>query len=98
MPPEGATPRRTSRPPARPRWARSPRGGAAVLRGIPVYTQPDDVSCGPTGCAMVLKYYGVSAGIGPLKTKAGTRWLEAGSVHVGLTVPSGIANTSPICL
>ena len=44
---------------------------------------------------MVLKYYGKSAGIGPLKTAAGTRIYEGPNatgqkIKVGLTLPSGI--------
>lgn len=67
-------------------------GGGKVIDGIPVYKQPDDISCGPTCCAMVLKYYGINAGIGPLKTKARTRFIEVGSWHLGLSLPGGLAD------
>ncbi|MFC1836497.1 C39 family peptidase, partial [Thermodesulfobacteriota bacterium] len=81
--------------------ASGPISGSRQLRNFPIFTQPDDISCGPTCCAMVLSYYGISAGIGPLKTKANTRWLESGlgklgalvgekSVRIGLTFPGKI--------
>ncbi|HQZ69692.1 MAG TPA: hypothetical protein PLY87_31620, partial [Planctomycetaceae bacterium] len=34
------------------------------LNRFGLYKQPDGISCGPTCCSMVLKYYGKSAGIG----------------------------------
>lgn len=55
-----------------------------------VIKQPDQISCGPTAVAMVLKYYGINAGIGPLKTAAHTRIIEAGDFHMGFTTPAGI--------
>jgi hypothetical protein len=69
--------------------------GSADLGDFPLITQPDGISCGPTCCAMVLKYYGKSAGIGPLKTAAGTRFYEGPNltgqkIRVGMTHPSGI--------
>jgi hypothetical protein len=39
---------------------------------------------------MVLKWYGIDAGIQRCKTTAGNRWLEYGDVKVGMTMPSGI--------
>jgi hypothetical protein len=54
---------------------------------MPNYVQPDGISCGPTCCSMVLKYYGIDAGIGPLKTVAGTR--KFGD-HMGYTHPDGM--------
>lgn len=71
-------------------WAQSQ--GGKDLADFPLYKQPDEISCGPTSCAMVLKYYGKSAGIGPLKTKAGTRFYEAGTRRFGMTMPGGIVN------
>jgi redox-sensing transcriptional repressor len=58
-------------------------------------TQPDDISCGPTCIAMVLGYYGKSAGIGPIKTKAGTQWFSAidwngKPVKFGMTHPNNM--------
>jgi len=82
---------------AAPGIALADLGGGRPVRGsihnessFPVYQQPDGISCGPTCCAMVLRHYDVRAGIGPLKTAAGTRWFSAGSVRIGLTFPSGI--------
>ena len=67
--------------------------GGTTLKDFPNFRQPDEISCGPTCCSMVLSYYGISAGVGPLKTKAGTRWYESGSgKHIGMTHPQGIVN------
>lgn len=63
-----------------PRWS---------IDGMPSVKQPDDISCGPASCAIVLGRYGISAGIGPLKTKAGTRKL--GDI-VGWTHPDGMVD------
>lgn len=71
--------------------------GDADLADFPSIVQPDGISCGPACCSMLLKYYGKSAGIGPLKTAAGTRFYQGPNVtgqqiRVGLTLPSGIKN------
>lgn len=66
------------------------RGSLRRSRSFPTYKQPDGISCGPTCCRMVLRYYGIRAGIEPLKTAAGTRLLTTSTTRVGLTVPSGI--------
>lgn len=70
-------------------------GDSNKLSSFPIYKQPDGISCGPTCCAMVLNYYGKSAGVGPLKTQAGTRHyagpnLTGRQIQVGLTLPSGM--------
>lgn len=67
-------------------------GEEVRLPRFPLYQQPDDISCGPTAAAMVLSYYGKESGIGPLKTDAGTRWIEAGNRRVGMTHPTGLCN------
>jgi len=62
---------------------------------MPLYSQPDGISCGPTAVAMVLKYYNREAGIGALKTACGTRIYSGPNfagrqISVGLTLPAGI--------
>jgi hypothetical protein len=67
----------------------------SYINQFPLIEQPDQISCGPTSCSMVLGYYGISAGIGPLKTAAGTRWYsDQFGNRVGLTLPSGIEEVS----
>lgn len=61
-----------------------------TLPGFNTFTQPDSISCGPTAASMLLNYYGIDAGIGPLKTRAGTRWLEAGGFKLGMTLPGNL--------
>lgn len=67
-------------------------GADKLLPGFPIYGQPDGISCGPTSASMVLKYYGFSAGIGPLKTQANTRWFEFGGYKVGMTHPGNLSD------
>ncbi len=67
-------------------WA----GGQSLPGTFRTDRQPDGISCGPTCCRMVLNYYGISAGVGPLKTDAGTRWFQSGNRSFGMTLPSGI--------
>lgn len=67
-------------------------GNSRTLPDFPTLTQPDDISCGPTSAAMVLRWYGIDAGIERCKTKSGTRWLELGDFKVGMTMPSGLAD------
>lgn len=62
------------------------------LKGFPNIQQDDEISCGVASAAMVLKYYGIDAGQGPLKTVAATRWFEAGNFRVGMTAPEGVRN------
>ncbi len=62
---------------------------------FPNIRQPDDISCGPTCGSMVLKFYGIEAGIGPLKTKAKTQFYsgpgpDGKNVRVGLTHPTAL--------
>jgi hypothetical protein len=63
-----------------------------LLPNFPVYAQPDGISCGPASASMVLKYYHHSAGIGPLKTKANTRWFTYNNYRVGMTHPNELAS------
>lgn len=65
-------------------------GDQKTLTFPEVIEQPDQISCGPTAVAMVLQYYGINAGIGPLKTAAGSRWIQAGDFKLGLTLPLGV--------
>jgi hypothetical protein len=61
-----------------------------VLPQFEVFSQPDGISCGPTAGVMVLRYYDIIAGIGPMKTKAKTRMYEDGRISVGLTHPANL--------
>ncbi len=75
-----------------PLFAQGLTGPNGSLSGFPNLKQPDDISCGPTCAAMVLRWYGVDAGIERCKTKSGTRWLQMGEYKVGMTLPSGMVN------
>lgn len=63
-----------------------------TLADFPNLKQPDDISCGPTCACMVLRWYGVNAGLERCKTKSGTRWFELGEYKVGMTLPSGVSD------
>ena len=62
------------------------------LAEMPGYEQPDDISSGPTAVQEVLKYYGITAGLGPLKTTCNTRWLQIDrwGVNFGMTHPDSV--------
>lgn len=64
----------------------------------PSLQQPDGVTCGPTCAVMVLNYYGINAGIGPVAECSDTNWLNCcedwhpGGINIGLTLPMNLAN------
>lgn len=81
-------------------FAASPSG--VLLTNFPLMKQPDPISCGPTCCSMLLRYYGVVVGVPTLKKIAGTSLFKMGDDEVGFTWPSkmrksltkyGLANT-----
>ena len=60
------------------------------LKGFPILTQSDAMSCGPTACTMVLNYYGRSVSIPEVKERTRTSWYHNDSVDIGMTVPQHI--------
>jgi predicted double-glycine peptidase len=60
------------------------------LARFPILTQSDAISCGPTACAMVLRYYGRSVSIEEVKRQSRTRWNFLGAEEVGMTAPHDI--------
>ena len=78
-----------------PLLVQSTASAKIALENFPHFLQPDGISCGPTCASMVLKWYGINAGIGPLKTRCHTRFYSgpnfAGKkIQVGLTIPEGV--------
>ncbi len=82
--------------------AAAPERVGVLLPDFPVMKQPDAISCGPTCCSMLLRYYGVMVDVPKLKEIAGTRLFKMGDDEVGFTWPSkvqkslktyGLANT-----
>lgn len=57
------------------------------VKNFPQLTQPDDITCGPTSIAMVLRYYGRNVGIEELRYKAKTTWFEYKNKAIGMTSP-----------
>ena len=55
-----------------------------------VLEQPDGITCGPTSCAMVLKYYGKEVTIDEVKKQTKTHWWTLGKTPIGMTEPSMI--------
>ena len=78
---------------ASPALAQVPQSRFVLIqdeRRLPTYRQPDQTSCGPTCCRMVLAYYGIPAGVSSLKTAAGTRWIQVGNFDFGMSLPFGL--------
>jgi hypothetical protein len=76
-------------------WAEARRavaddGQLLLLKDFPLLRQPDAISCGPTCCSMLLKYYGLRADIADVKDTAGTRLFKFGDEEVGFTWPSHV--------
>lgn len=68
--------------------AATPTG--VLLPDFPLMKQPDRISCGPTCCSMLLRYYGVAVGVAKLKKAAGTSLFKMGGDEVGFTWPSKV--------
>jgi len=60
------------------------------LKNFIVIQQPDQISCGPTSCAMVLKYYGKNVSIEEIKKIAKTTWYKSKEAEIGMTAPEYI--------
>ena len=60
------------------------------LACFPILRQPDAISCGPTACATVLKYYGRFVSIAEVKRQSGTRWYCLGTEEFGMTPPHDV--------
>jgi len=50
--------------------------------------QPNNITCGPTSCAMVLQYYGKDVTIKEVEKAAKTEWFTWKGTPVGMTAPS----------
>lgn len=63
------------------------------IKNFPLLQQSDNITCGPTSCTMLLKYYGRNVGIEEIKYKTKTTWFTYKNKAVGLTVPEYIKFT-----
>lgn len=61
-----------------------------LIKDFPGIAQPDDVSCGPTSCAMVLKKYGKEVSVADAKKAGRTTWFRFKGQEVGMTSPDHI--------
>ena len=57
-------------------------------------TQPDDITCGPTSTAMILRFYGKNVEVNEIKKITKTVWYSKGDKDFGMTAPELIR----ICL
>ena len=62
-----------------------------VIQEFPLLKQPDQISCGPTACAMVLNYFNNKVSIKEVKKIAKTEWFEYKNEPVGMTSPDYMA-------
>lgn len=57
------------------------------IENFPLETQPDGITCGPTSCLMVMKYYGHDLTLDKVKAKTKTEWFKHEGQEVGMTDP-----------
>lgn len=55
-----------------------------------ILAQPDDITCGPTCVAMLLRHQGIDVTVDEVKVWTRTVWLRRDEGDVGLTVPAYI--------
>lgn len=60
------------------------------VSNFPLFKQPDQISCGPTSCKMLLKYYGKDIKIEDIKRVAKTTWFKHDGIEIGMTTPEYI--------
>ena len=58
-----------------------------MVNFIDLLTQPDDITCGPTSAAMLLRYYGKDVEIDKIKKITRTVWFNKGGKDFGMTAP-----------
>ena len=68
-----------------------PHPQAFCIQGFPLIAQPDDISCGPTSCTMLLHYLDKPIDVPQAKKIANTVWLTYHGKEIGMTLPKGIA-------
>jgi ABC-type bacteriocin/lantibiotic exporter with double-glycine peptidase domain len=61
-----------------------------TIQSFPTITQPDDISCGPTGCVMVARYFGKNLSIQEAKKIGKTTWFKYKGKEIGMTSPDNI--------
>lgn len=54
---------------------------------VDLLVQPDDITCGPTSTAMLLRFYGVDANINEVKKITKTVWYKKDGKEFGMTAP-----------
>lgn len=55
--------------------------------------QPDDITCGPTCAAMLLRFYGKDVTVDEIKLKTKTVWFTYKNQDFGMTAPEMIKNS-----
>lgn len=60
-------------------------------QSFPLIEQPDDITCGPTSAAMLLRHYGKEVDVPQVAGVCHTRWFTWGGENVGMTAPEFVA-------
>ncbi|MDX1401545.1 MAG: C39 family peptidase, partial [Kiloniellales bacterium] len=60
------------------------------IEDFPLIAQPDQITCGPTSIAMVLKHYGLTRSVDEVKVKTKTEWFDIDGNKIGGTSPEYI--------
>lgn len=67
------------------------------IENFPLIAQPDEISCGPTSCVMVLKYFHINQSIETIKEKAHTQWFHYKTALVGMSTPEYLQQALAEC-
>lgn len=55
---------------------------------VDLIVQPDDITCGPTSVAMILRFHGIDAKVEDIKKITKTVWYTSNGRDFGMTAPS----------
>ena len=57
------------------------------VKNFPLLEQPDQITCGPTSCAMLIGHYGYEATVQSVSKETKTKWISYKGENIGMTSP-----------
>ena len=57
------------------------------VKNFPLLEQPDQITCGPTSCAMLIGHYGYEATVQSVSKETKTKWISYKGEDIGMTSP-----------
>ena len=61
-----------------------------LVKDFPLLEQPDQITCGPTSCAMLINHYGHEVTIQSVSKETKTKWTSYKNENIGMTSPDYI--------